>query len=91
MQHDEPRLDGNSAGGALTELFAHDMTAAQATCGSCGADRAFGELLDYGGSMGVILRCPGCGAAMLRMVRARGRLRVDVSGLAFLVVDDATA
>jgi uncharacterized protein DUF6510 len=90
MQSEEIRLDGNAAAGALTELFAHDMTAASATCAGCGARRAFGALLDYGGVMGVVLRCPDCQTAILRMVRAHGCLRVDLSGLSFIVVEDAT-
>jgi uncharacterized Zn finger protein len=90
MQSEEMRLDGNAAAGALRELFARDMTAALATCGGCGRASVVGTLLDYGGPMGVVLRCPKCGAAMLRMVRASTSLRVDVSGVTFLVLDDAT-
>jgi hypothetical protein len=89
MQSEDMRLDGNAAAGALSELFAPEMTAARATCAGCGATRAFGSLLDYGGAMGVVLRCPECQSAMFRMVRARGSLRVDVTGLSFVVVDDA--
>jgi hypothetical protein len=88
MQSEEMRLDGNSAAGALRELFARDMTAALATCAGCGAVRAVGALLDYGGTMGLVLRCPQCDRPVLRMARARGRLRVDVSGIAFIVIDD---
>lgn len=90
MQSEEMRLDGNAAAGALRELFARDMTTALATCAGCGDARAVGALLDYGGPMGVVLRCPECGTAMLRMVRASTSLHVDVSGVTFLVLDDAT-
>ena len=90
MQEEAMRLDGNAAAGALVELFARDMTAARATCACCGAAGAFGALHGYGGAMGVVLRCPHCQTAMLRMVRARGSLRVDLAGLAFIVVDDSS-
>ena len=38
MEHqDAAPLDGNAKGGLLTELFALDLTAAEITCGGCGA------------------------------------------------------
>ena len=43
-------------------------------------------LLEYGQAMGVILRCPACDAALLRMVRTPGWLRVDASGIALLMI-----
>jgi len=89
MQSEEMRLDGNAAAGTLRELFAHDMTAALATCAGCGAVRAIGALLDYGGGMGLVLRCPQCDMPVLRMARTHGCLRVDVSGMAFIAIDDA--
>jgi hypothetical protein len=88
MRTEEMRLDGNAAGGALRELFARDVTAAVATCVGCGAARPVGALLEYGHAMGVILRCPGCDAAMLRLARTPGRLCVDLAGVRLLVVAD---
>ncbi len=88
MQTEAMRLDGNSAGGALRDLFARDVTAAQATCAGCGAVHAVGALLAYGHAMGVILRCPGCEAVMLRLARTPGWLRVDASGVGLLVIPD---
>jgi hypothetical protein len=86
MLSEEMRLDGNAAGGALRELFARDVTGAAATCAGCGTVRPLGALLDYGGAMGVVLRCPGCDAVMLRLTRTPGWLRVDASGIALLAV-----
>jgi hypothetical protein len=80
------RLDGNAAAGSLAELFARDITGAMATCAKCGRETPVGTLLDYGQAMGVVLRCNGCEAAMLRLVRTPGSLRLDPSGLAMLVV-----
>ena len=91
MQAEEMRLDGNAAGGALRELFARDVTAATATCAGCGTARPLGALLDYGHAMGVVLRCPGCDAVMLRLTRTPGWIRVDASGVRMLAVPDVTS
>jgi DNA-directed RNA polymerase subunit RPC12/RpoP len=88
MQTEDMRLDGNAAGGALRELFTIDMTAAMATCSSCGTARAVGALLEYGHEMGLILRCPHCNMPVLRMVRTPKFLRVDVTGLSFIAIDE---
>ena len=86
MQTEEMRLDGNAAGGALREVFAQEMTAALATCTGCGKSEPVGTLLEYGHGMGVVLRCRACEAAMLRIVATPGWLRVDVSGISFLMI-----
>jgi hypothetical protein len=91
MQIEEMRLDGNAAGGTLRELFARDVTAAIATCAGCGKAGPVGALLDYGVGMGVILRCPACDTAMLRIVRTPGWLRVDASGTAVLVIPESVS
>jgi hypothetical protein len=86
MQIEEMRLDGNAAAGMMSEIFVKDVTSAEATCAGCGSARAMASLLSYGQAMGVVLRCPGCGAAMLRMVRTPRELRVDAAGIALLVL-----
>jgi len=92
MQVEEMRLDGNAAGGMLREVFARDVTAALATCAGCGSLGPIGALLEYGQSMGVILRCPSCDACMLRIVRTPGGLAVDASGTSILMIPmDPTA
>ena len=88
MQTEEMRLDGNAAAGMLRELFVQDVTAAMATCRGCRSVGPVGALLDYGHAMGVILRCPHCQAAMLRVTRIGGSLRLDPSGVALLVISD---
>ncbi len=88
MRSDELRLDGNAAGGALREVFARDVTAAIATCAGCGTARPIGALLEYGGMMGAILRCPACDAAVLRVAHTPGWLRVDASGISLLAIPD---
>jgi hypothetical protein len=88
MQTEELRLDGNAAGGTLREVFAQDVTAALVTCGACGSLGPVGSLLEYGQAMGVILRCPSCHAALLRIVRTPGWIRVDASGTSLLMIPD---
>jgi hypothetical protein len=85
------RLDGNAAGGALREVFAPEMTSALATCTGCGTARPVGALLEYGHGMGVVLRCPGCDTAMLRIVRTRGWLRVDASRISLLTIPESVS
>jgi hypothetical protein len=89
MQTEEMRLDGNAAGGALRELFAAEMTAALATCTGCGNVGPMGALLEYGHGMGVILRCPTCDTAVVRMVRTPGWLHVDASGISILMIPES--
>ena len=89
MQTEEMRLDGNAAGGTLREVFAAEMTEAIATCIGCGTARPVGALLDYGHGMGVVLRCPGCDTAMLRIVRTTGWLRLDASGISLLMIPES--
>jgi uncharacterized protein DUF6510 len=91
MQTEEMRLDGNAAGGALREVFAPEMTAALATCTGCGAVGPVGALLEYGHGMGVILRCPACDTAMLRIVHTPGWLRVDASGISLLMIPESVS
>ena len=61
-------LDGNAAAGALREVFAADITAAQIQCDTCGAAGAVGSLRFYAAPMGVVLRCTNCAAILLRAV-----------------------
>ena len=88
MQTEEMRLDGNAAGGALRQVYARDVTGALATCARCHAEGPVGALLEYGHGMGVVLRCPHCDALMLRVVHARGWVRVDASGIALLMIPE---
>jgi Family of unknown function (DUF6510) len=91
MQIEEMRLDGNAAAGLLREIFSQEMTVAAATCTGCGVEHEIGSLLEYGHAMGVVLRCPECDGAMLRIARTPGWLRLDASGISYLRVPDRVA
>ena len=85
------RLDGNAAGGLLSEIFVSDLTAAQTTCAYCGAIRALGALLVYAHRMGPVIRCPECGAVVLRVARIRNQLWLDPTGARLVVMPEAAA
>jgi hypothetical protein len=61
-------------------MFAPDVTAAEITCGGCGAVAAIGALREYGGAMGAILRCAHCGTAVLRLTHTPAGLWLDMHG-----------
>jgi hypothetical protein len=77
---DMRHLDGNAAAGLLRELFAMDVTSADATCTGCGSVGAVGALLEYGHAMGVVLRCPHCKSAVLRLSHTSHGLWLDLTG-----------
>jgi uncharacterized protein DUF6510 len=89
MQTEDMRLDGNAAAGALRQIFASDVTTARATCVGCGKVSAVGALLEYGHGMGIVLRCPGCSAVLLRVARTPGWLRLDASGISMMAIPDS--
>jgi predicted RNA-binding Zn-ribbon protein involved in translation (DUF1610 family) len=77
---DELMLDGNAIAGLLQEVFAVEMTTALGTCGGCGATEAVGAIHLYRGA-GVVLRCPHCGNALVKIVRADTRLWMGFPGI----------
>lgn len=81
MQLEGQHLDGNAAAGVLRDVFANEMTTASTSCSGCGKEGALGTLLAFGQPMGLILRCPVCEAAVIRIVRVPGHVRLDLSGI----------
>jgi phage FluMu protein Com len=79
-------LDGNAAAGALSDVFAPEMTAAVTTCATCGDTRALGELHAYLKAPGVVLRCAACNAIQVRLVRATGQAWLDLRGIRVLQI-----
>lgn len=80
-------VDGNELGGALREVFAIDMTTARTQCGGCGLTGTIAETRVYDRAPGLVARCPGCEAVMLRLVRGPGRLWIDLRGTTYLEID----
>ena len=80
------RLDGNAIGGELLELFGVEMTVATGVCRSCGAAGAVAELHVYTRAPGTVVRCPACESVLMRIVRGRDRLWLDLSGVRSLEI-----
>lgn len=80
MQNTNVPLDGNSAAGLFSEVFAVDLTTARATCAGCDTVGAVGALRMWAVEMGAVLRCPSCGAIVLRMTSTPYDVWIDASG-----------
>ena len=80
MAEGQTRMDGNAAAGLLAEIFSFEMTTSPARCAGCGTNHLIGTLLMYGGPMGMILRCPGCDTAMIRIAFIRDEYVLDLRG-----------
>ena len=85
-QDDAAPLDGNAAAGALSTVFAFDVTSSVGRCAGCGRTSAMGGARVYAAGPGLVVRCPGCDAVLVRVVESEGRTWVDVRGLAYLEV-----
>jgi ribosomal protein S27E len=81
---DDLRLDGNAAAGLLSEVFTPEATTAIVACAGCGASGAVGAAHVYAHAPGLVVRCPGCSAVLMRFARIRGRLVADLRGSATL-------
>ncbi len=82
---DELRLDGNAAAGTLGEIFSFEVTTAEYACGGCAGTGRLGEAMVYEvRGLGVIVRCPGCDHALIRVAHNRERHLVDLRGTRYL-------
>ncbi|CAM5619144.1 hypothetical protein GCM10010261_33350 [Streptomyces pilosus] len=77
-------LDGNAAAGDLELAFGTDMTMASGRCAGCGEQMMLAQTHAYLGGPGTVLRCPGCGSVLLRLVRSPGQTWLDAGGLGHL-------
>ncbi|WP_265522318.1 DUF6510 family protein [Oerskovia flava] len=73
--------DGNALAGPLSAVFAHDMTTAVGRCLSCAAERPLAEVSVWSHGPGLVARCPGCDAVLLRLVRTPRGSWLDMTGL----------
>jgi DNA-directed RNA polymerase subunit RPC12/RpoP len=76
--------DGNAAAGILNEIFASEMTASPTQCAGCGREGELATLEAYLDGPGIVLRCPGCQSAVLRIVRTPEAIYLDARGAAYL-------
>ena len=74
-------LDGNAIGGLLLEIFAAEMTSAQATCAACGAVRPVADTMVYVGGPGTVVRCRRCASVLMVISRVRGMNCVDLTSM----------
>lgn len=84
VQSSDLKLDGNAIAGLLGEIFTMEMTVAESTCGGCGRVDAIGGVEVYVSAPGAVVRCPGCGGVLMRIVHGPGRYWVDLSGIRVL-------
>jgi len=82
---DELMLDGNAVAGLLGAVFAAEMTTATMMCGSCGVAGAVGAMHVFRGA-GIVLRCPHCGHALVKIVEGGARMWMDFSGMRTLEI-----
>ncbi|MBJ8342247.1 hypothetical protein JGU71_25475 [Antrihabitans sp. YC3-6] len=80
-------LDGNALAGVFRELFCADLTTAVGRCESCGNANALGTAQVYSTAPGIVVRCPGCDAVVMRVVRKEGRAWLDLRGVSYLQID----
>lgn len=72
--------DGNALAGPLREIFAVDLTVAIERCAQCGLSGPVAALRVYRHAPGLVARCPGCDAVVLRLVRGPSAAWLDLSG-----------
>lgn len=76
---DDLHLDGNGVAGLLAEALSADPSTMLRRCASCGEEHALGAHRAYRGA-GVVLRCPGCGAAAMLIGIRDEQLTVQARG-----------
>jgi hypothetical protein len=79
-------LDGNAAAGELSMIFAADITSAEGQCANCGAKRRFAEAHLYMQCPGLVARCPLCEHVLLRFVKTKQHVYLDLRGMAYLAL-----
>jgi hypothetical protein len=85
--YNDEHLDGNAAAGELSNLFAVDITAAEGQCSHCGIARPFAQAHLYMDGPGLVARCVDCEKVLMRLVKARQCVLLDLRGMAYLSVN----
>jgi hypothetical protein len=82
---DELMLDGNAVAGMLGQVFAVEMTTTTMTCGGCGMAGAVGAMHVFRGA-GIVMRCPNCDNAMVKIVDGGTRMWMNFGGMQALEI-----
>ncbi len=77
-------VDGNAVAGQLHQIFGRDMTMVVARCAGCASDAEMGALMAFTRGPGVVLRCPACQTAMVRIVETPSATYLEARGAAYL-------
>ena len=81
------RLDGNAAAGTLQEAFSFEVTTAEYACAGCGGAGTLGAAMVYDvRDLGMVVRCPGCDYALIRLSHAGERRMMDLGGMKYLAM-----
>lgn len=72
-------LDGNAAAGLLGEILAVDVTTVVRRCPNCGERHPIATHTAWRGA-GWVLRCPGCGAAGMRIGASERTVYAELHG-----------
>jgi hypothetical protein len=83
--------DGNALAGPLADVFAVELSTSIATCAGCRRTDRVATLHLYGGGPGLVARCPGCDAVLLRYVETPHGRWLDLRGTAALRFDPLPA
>jgi Family of unknown function (DUF6510) len=86
---DRLMLDGNAIAGLLQEVFAPEMTTAVETCRGCGVSEPVGAVHVFRGA-GLVLRCPHCNNALVKIVKADERIWMEFPGVRALEIQPAS-
>lgn len=78
--------DGNALAGPLSEVFAADMTTSISRCANCGRTGPVAGLHVYSRAPGLVARCQQCGQVMIRIVRSRETIWLDMENTASLAI-----
>jgi hypothetical protein len=79
-------LDGSALAGAMSELFAVDITQAVGRCVGCGTSNPVGRVDVYLDAPGSVARCPSCQHVLIRLVRGPDRIWLDMQGVQSLEI-----
>jgi Zn finger protein HypA/HybF involved in hydrogenase expression len=66
-------------------VFAVEMTTATIMCGNCGAAGPVGAMHVFRGA-GIVLRCPDCDNALVKIVEDGTRMWMDFGGMRMLEI-----